>query len=44
MLYQSAGFKDTEELTHELWGSVVTEVRYELELEGINSPSDHRRM
>lgn len=32
MLYQSAGFKETEELTHELWGSVVTEVKYELAL------------
>ncbi|VVB65325.1 Acetyltransferase (GNAT) domain protein [uncultured archaeon] len=32
MLYKSAGFKKTEELTHELWGSVVTEVRYELAL------------
>ena len=32
MLYQSMGFKETEELTHELWGSVVTEVRYELTL------------
>ena len=32
MLYQSAGFKQTEELTHELWGRVVTEVRYELTL------------
>jgi N-acetylglutamate synthase-like GNAT family acetyltransferase len=31
-LYQSAGFKQTEELTHELWGSTVTEVRYELAL------------
>jgi len=31
-LYQSAGFKKTEELTHELWGSTVTEVKYELEL------------
>jgi N-acetylglutamate synthase-like GNAT family acetyltransferase len=33
MLYQSAGFKQTEELTHELWGSIVTEVKYELALE-----------
>ena len=32
MLYQSAGFKQTEELTHELWGSVVTEIRYDLAL------------
>jgi N-acetylglutamate synthase-like GNAT family acetyltransferase len=33
MLYQSTGFKQAEELTHELWGSVVTEVKYELALE-----------
>jgi len=32
MLYRAMGFKETEELTHELWGSVVTEVRYELAL------------
>ena len=32
MLYKSAGFIQTEELTHVLWGSVVTEVRYELAL------------
>lgn len=32
MLYRSVGFKQTEELTHELWGSVVTEVRYDLAL------------
>ena len=31
-LYRSAGFKQTEELTHELWVSVVTEVRYDLAL------------
>ena len=31
-LYQSVGFKQTDELTHELWGSIVTEVRYELVL------------
>jgi N-acetylglutamate synthase-like GNAT family acetyltransferase len=30
MLYQSAGFKKTQEVTHELWGGVVTEVRYDL--------------
>jgi GNAT superfamily N-acetyltransferase len=29
-LYQSVGFGQTEELTHELWGSMVTEVKYEL--------------
>jgi GNAT superfamily N-acetyltransferase len=32
-LYQSVGFEPTEELTHELWGSTVTEVKYELALE-----------
>ena len=31
-LYQSVGFRKTEELTHELWGSTVTEVKYELAL------------
>jgi N-acetylglutamate synthase-like GNAT family acetyltransferase len=31
-LYKSVGFEMTEELTHELWGSTVTEVRYELAL------------
>ena len=31
-LYQSVGFKQMQELTHELWGSIVTEVRYELSL------------
>jgi GNAT superfamily N-acetyltransferase len=29
-LYQSTGFEPTEELTHEMWGSTVTEVKYEL--------------
>lgn len=29
-LYQSVGFKQTEELTHVLWGKLVTEVKYEL--------------
>ena len=29
-LYRSVGFEQTEELTHELWGSMVTEVKYEL--------------
>ena len=33
-LYRSVGFKPTEELTHELWGRTVTEVRYELLLDG----------
>ncbi len=32
-LYQSVGFRQTEELTHEMWGSTVTEVRYELLLD-----------
>jgi hypothetical protein len=31
-LYQSIGFKKTQELTHEQLDSVVTEVRYELAL------------
>ena len=31
-LYQSVGFKQTDELTHELWGNIVTEVKYELAL------------
>jgi GNAT superfamily N-acetyltransferase len=31
-LYQSVGFKKTQEVTHEMWGSVVTEVRYDLAL------------
>jgi N-acetylglutamate synthase-like GNAT family acetyltransferase len=31
-LYQSLGFRETEEQTHELWGSAITEVRYDLEL------------
>ena len=29
-LYQSVGFEPTEELTHVLWGRMVTEVKYEL--------------
>jgi N-acetylglutamate synthase-like GNAT family acetyltransferase len=29
-LYQSLGFLETEEQTHELWGAIVTEVRYDL--------------
>ncbi len=32
-LYQSAGFRKTEVLTHEMWGSTVTEVKYELRLD-----------
>lgn len=31
-LYRSTGFKLTEENTHELWGAVVTEQRYDLSL------------
>jgi len=31
-LYQSVGFRKTEELMHELWGRTVTEVKYELRL------------
>jgi N-acetylglutamate synthase-like GNAT family acetyltransferase len=29
-LYQSLGFRKTQETTHEIWGNIVTEVRYEL--------------
>ena len=29
-LYQSMGFEPTEELTHEMWGRTVTEVKHEL--------------
>lgn len=32
MLYRSVGFEQTEKLTHELWGRIVTEVRYDLAL------------
>jgi hypothetical protein len=31
-LYRSVGFWETEEVTHELWGSTVTEVKHELAL------------
>jgi N-acetylglutamate synthase-like GNAT family acetyltransferase len=31
-LYRATGFQLTEEKTHELWGTVVTEQRYDLEL------------
>ncbi len=31
-LYRSVGFQLTEEKTHELWGTVVTEERYDLKL------------
>jgi len=29
-LYESSGFQLTEENTHKLWGTVVTEQRYDL--------------
>ena len=31
-LYRYVGFQETEKVTHELWGRMVTEVKYELEL------------
>jgi len=31
-LYRSAGFVETERVTHEMWGRQVTEVRYDMEL------------
>lgn len=31
-LYKSVGFQEKEKVTHELWGSFVTEVKYELAL------------
>ena len=31
-LYESLGFEETEEKTSEIWGGVVTEVRYDLKL------------
>ncbi|MFX1466637.1 MAG: GNAT family N-acetyltransferase [Promethearchaeota archaeon] len=31
-LYISAGFKKTEEITHEIWGNMLTEERYDLHL------------
>ena len=31
-LYQSAGFQLSEEKTHELWGAILTEQRYDLNL------------
>jgi N-acetylglutamate synthase-like GNAT family acetyltransferase len=31
-LYRSAGFRVTEEHTHEMWGTIVTEQRYEVSL------------
>jgi len=36
-LYRSAGFEVTEVLTHELWGRLVTEVKYELDLKWASS-------
>jgi N-acetylglutamate synthase-like GNAT family acetyltransferase len=32
-LYKSVGFQLTEEKTHQLWGAVVTEQRYDLKLD-----------
>ncbi|MFB3765312.1 MAG: GNAT family N-acetyltransferase [Methanotrichaceae archaeon] len=32
-LYESFGFRRTQEETHEIWGGVITEVRYELKLQ-----------
>lgn len=31
-LYESFGFKETQEETHKTWGAIVTEARYELSL------------
>ncbi len=31
-LYRSVGFRETENVTHELWSRRVTEVKYEMEL------------
>ncbi len=31
-LYESLGFRKTQEETHEIWGGVVTEARYDLSL------------
>jgi N-acetylglutamate synthase-like GNAT family acetyltransferase len=31
-LYQVAGFRKTEEKTHEIWGKTITEERYQLSL------------
>jgi hypothetical protein len=31
-LYRSVGLRETEKVTHELWGRELTEVKYELEL------------
>lgn len=35
-LYESSGFRKTEEKTHTLWGRVLTEERYELQLKGVS--------
>jgi hypothetical protein len=32
-LYRSVGFERTQEIEHEMWGIVVTEVRYDLVLD-----------
>ncbi len=32
LIYQRAGFRLTEEYTHTIWGSVLTEQRYDLDL------------
>ena len=34
-LYTSAGFRMTERKTHEIWGRLLTEERYELRLNGL---------
>ena len=39
-LYESAGFKQTEEKTSKLWGQMITEERYVLHL----GPSDQRNL
>jgi len=31
-LYQSTGFQKTEEQTHQIWGKMITEERYDLQL------------
>ncbi|HPT19177.1 MAG TPA: GNAT family N-acetyltransferase [Methanothrix sp.] len=40
-LYRSAGFVETEKVTHEMWGRVVTEVRYEMKVTTTFSPQRH---
>jgi hypothetical protein len=39
-LYRSVGFRETEDMTHEIWGREVTQVRYEMELEKRDDCSD----